>query len=393
VGIMTKTRRLALVSLVALTALLTLGACAPATHTQNAGGHPGGAHPGATSSPSPKPTRHAVAVAPPRIRVPLSCAQIAPATQVTSVLSAPEVLDNTQSEKGTHWWPWDLEPYASVQDGALVCNYETSDPSDLTFYRAYVMPDAPSSLWAPFFANASTPSAFTVTPSPFGANSTIDCEGSYHNLHCGLEMLIGTTWVSLYGYSDDGAVQTVAQAAARFQPLFSTAVNAVTSAAIAEPRWSDPAATAVNVGSDFTALDTALTAALGSAVSTEEYQYGPDVEEATDFAVIPVHLDYYQDYVGNDALNIQVLPQGAWAWSAITAAAASEPGYATMSGLGDKAVSFTVTGGPSPYESVVVVDKGHNLFSVEVDTSDVASGAGVTAVATNAAHLIASKIG
>jgi hypothetical protein len=325
--------------------------------------------------------------------VPLTCAQIAPASQVTSVLSAPEVLDNSQPQKGTHWLPSDLEPYAYIQDGALVCNYETAAPSDLTFYRASVMPDASPALWAPFFANASAPTEFTINPSPFGANSTIDCEGSYHNLHCGLEMLIGTTWVSLYGYSDDGTVQSAAQAAARFQPLFATAVNAVKAATIAGPRWKDPAATTVDVSSDYTSLDSALTTALGSAVSTEEYQFGPDVEEATDFAVIPVHLGYYHDYVGNDALGIQVLPQGAWAWSAINAAAASEPGYATLSGLGDKAIRFTVTGGTSAYESVVVVQKGHNLFSVEVDTSDIPSAAGVDTIAKNAAILIASRIG
>lgn len=386
---MSKPRRVVLVSLFAVAALLLLAACAPATHIRKSGG----SKVGGASSPSASATPKAVVIAPPKVRVPLTCAQLAPASQVTSVLAAPEVLDNTQPLKGVHWLPSDLEPYAQVQDGALVCNYSTAAPSDLTFYRAYVMPDASPALWSQFFTSASAPTAFTITPSPYGSNSTINCEGSYHNLNCGLEILIGSTWVSLYGYSDDGPTMSVAAAAARFAPLFTTAVNAVKAATIAEPAWKDPAATTVSLSSDYTSLDAELTTALGSEVQTEAYQYGPEVEEAPDDAVIPVNLHYYQDYVGNYALNIKVLPQGAWAWSAITAAAASEPGYAVLSGPGDKAISFGVTGGTSPYESVVVVIKGHNLFSIEVDTSDVPSGPGTLTVATKAAALIASKIG
>ena len=387
---MSKPRRFVLVSLVAVAALLALAACAPAAHIPGSGGHATAA-PG--SSPSPSATAKPVAVAPPKIRVPLTCEQLAPAAQVTSVLGAPETLNTTDQLKGEPWQPFDLEPYAWVQDGARVCNYSTASTSDLTFYRAYVMPDASLALWTPYLTQLSAPSSFNVVPSPYGANSNLNCEYGYHTLDCDLEILVGSTWVSLYGFSDEYPASTVAAAAAKFAPLFNTAVAAVKAATIAEPLWTDPAATTVGLSSDVDSLDAELSTALGSAVSNQSYDYGPAIAESTDDAVIPVHLGYYQDGVGNYALNIQVLPQGAWAWSAITTAAASEPALTTLSGLGDKAISFNVTGGLNPYESVIVVAKGHNLFSVEVDTADAPSGAGTLTIAKNAATLIASKIG
>jgi hypothetical protein len=387
---MSKPRRFVVVSLVATAALLALAACAPATHIHRPGGHSGGA-PGATASPSatPKP----VAVAPPQIRVPLTCEQIAPAAQVSSVLGAPETLNSSDQAKGDTWKPFDLEPYAYVQDGARVCNYSTASATDLTFYRAYVMPDASLALWTPYLAQQSAPSSFNIVPSPYGANSNLNCEYSYHALDCDLEVLIGTTWVSLYGYSDEYPAGTVAVAATKFAPLFNTAVAAVKAATIAEPLWSDPAATSVGVTSDYDAFDAALSTALGATVQNQSYEFGPTIEEATDDALIPVHLNYYEDSVNNDIVNIQVLPQGSWAWSAINAAATSEPGYATVAGIGDKAISFGVTGGDSPNELALVVIKGHNLFTVEVDTSDAPSVAGLPDLAKKTAILVASKIG
>jgi len=392
---MSNSRRSVLVSLLAVTALLTLAACAPATHDSLAGGQStttksgssGTPSPGSTAKPKPK------SVAPPKVRVPLTCEQLAPAAQVSTALGAPETLNTTDQDKGNPWQPFDLEPYAYIQDGARVCNYSTANPSDLSFFRAYVMPDATAALWDPYFAQISAPSSFNITPSPFGAESNLNCQSMYHILSCELNILIGSTWVDLFGNSDEYPASTNAAAEAKFMPVFSTAVAAVKASTIAEPLWKDPAATSVGVSSDYAALDASLTTALGSPVQTQSYEYGPTVEEPTDDSVIPVHFGYYGDSVNNDVLNIQVLPQGSWAWSAILAAAASEPGYTAVSGLGDKAVSFSVTGGESPSEVAVVVIKGHNLFTVEVDTSDAASAPGVLGVAKQAATVVAAQIG
>jgi hypothetical protein len=386
-------RRLVSVSLVAVTALLVLAACAPAIHRPGSNSH----HPGGGAAPTASPTATAkpVALAPPKIRVPLTCAQILPAAQVTTVLAAPEVLSNNEPTKNMSWLPSDLEPYGFVQDGALVCQYETASSTDLTFLRAYVMPDASQALWGPYFATESAPSSFNITPSPFGANSNFTCEGSYHSLDCDLEVLIGSTWVSLYGYSDDGPVLTVAQAAARFTPLFTTAVNAIKSATIAEPAWTDPSATAVNLSDDTTSLDQALSTAVGQTVTIQSYLYGPAISESTDDALIPVRFDDYMDYIGStDNLNIKVLPGGSWAWSAITAAASGEQNYATISGLGDKAIGFSLNGqNGNPYQVAVVVAKGDNLFSVEVDTTTAAAAPGLLTAAKAAAGVIAGDIG
>lgn len=352
--------------------------------------HPGS---GSSSGPSASPTPTAVAVAPPAIRIPDTCQQIAPVAEVSSVMGVTETLDTQDQLKDEPWLDSDLETYGYVQDGALVCNYSTASSSDLSFYRAYVMPDATQALWAPYFSQLSAPSSFNITPSPYGANSNLNCESRYHMLDCGLEMLIGTTWVSLYGNSDDKPVVTIAQAAAEFEPLFNSTVNAIKAATIVEPAWSDPAATSVNLSGDTAALNQALNASLGSTVSTQNYQYGPQVEESTDYALIPVHFDYYSDYVGNDALNIKVLPQGSWAWSAIIAKASTASHYTTVSGIGDQAISYSQTSSSTPYEAVVEVEKGHNVYSVEVDTTNAADGAAVLTVATKAAKVLATFIG
>jgi hypothetical protein len=388
-------RRLAGLSLAAAAALIVLAACAPAIQVRGSGTHHGASSTAPTATASAPATAKPIALAPPKIRVPLTCNQIAPAAQVTSVLAAPEVLSNQEPTKGNDWLASDLEPYGYVQDGALVCQYETAASSDLTFYRAYVMPDASQALWAPYFAMQSAPSSFTISPSPFGAKSYLICEGSYHELDCDLEDMIGSTWVSLYGYSDDGPVLTVAQAAARFTPLFTTAVNAIKNATIAEPAWTDPAATAVNLSTDYTSLDAALSTAIGQTVTIQSYEYGPEISESTDDALIPVRFDDYTDYIGStDNLNIKVLPGGAWAWAAVTAAASADPNYAAISGLGDKAISFSMNGqNGNPYQVAVVVAKGHNLFSVEVDTTTATSAAGLLSAAKAAAGVLASDIG
>jgi hypothetical protein len=386
-------RRMAIIAAVATAAVLTLGACAPHTPSHHGGTHSGGGGTSGGSSSTPSSTPTPVAVAPPKIRIPDSCQQIAPAAEVTTVMGVTETLNTTDQLKDTPWLDSDLETYGYTEDGALVCNYSTASPSDLSFYRAYVMPDATQALWAPYFSQLSAPSSFNITPSPYGANSNLNCESRYHMLDCGLEMLIGSTWVSLYGNSDDKPVVTIAQAAAEFEPLFNSTVNAIKAATIAEPAWKDPAATSVSLSGDTASLNQALNTQLGATVSTQDYSYGPEVEESTDYALIPVHFDFYSDYVGNDALNIKVLPQGSWAWSAIVAKASTAAHYTTVTGIGDQAISYSQTASSTPYEAVVEVEKGHNVYSVEVDTTNAADGAAVLTVATKAAKVIATFIG
>jgi hypothetical protein len=382
-------RRTVSVAGVAVAALLLLGACAPAVPIAL---HTPGHHHHASASPTPSATPTPTPVAAPIVRIPLTCEQLAPAAQVSSVLGAPEVLDNKDQSKGDPWLVSDLEPYAYIQDGTQACNYATPAATDLTFYRAYFMPDASLALWTPYFAQLSAPSKFNITPSPFGANSNLNCESQYHIFDCDLEMLVGSTWISLYGNSDEYPATTIAATEAKFLPLFTTAVNAIKAATIAEPLWSDPAATAVNISSNPASLNTVLAAAVGSSINTQENGYGPTIEEATDESVIPVHFYYFNDYAGNYALNIDVLPQGSWAWSAISAAASAKPDYAALAGIGDEAFSFRIIGGESPYEYAIVVEKGHNLFSVEADTPTVSASAGTLAIAEKAAKAIAGQI-
>lgn len=389
---MSNARRVALIAAISTVAVLTLGACAPAQITLPGGSGTGSPSTSASTAPTATPTPTAVAVAPPEVRVPLTCEQIAPAAQVTSVLGAPESLNTTDQTKGDPWLVSDLDPYAYVQDGARVCNYSTPAAADLTFYRAYIMPDASLSLWNPYFAQLDVPSKFNIQPSPFGAKSVLTCENDYHIFDCDLEMLVGSTWISLYGYSDEYPAGTIAATKAKFLPLFTTAVNAVKAATIAEPAWTDPAATTVNITSDPASIRPALHASIGHPATFEETGYGPAIQEATDDALIPVHYDWFNGGVTNYDLTVEVLPGGSWAWAAISAAASAKPNYTAITGLGDEAFSYKVVGGANPYEYAIVVSKGHNLFSVEVDTASAAHAAGALTTAMKAATGIAGLI-
>jgi hypothetical protein len=392
--LMPNARRLARVTVVAAATVFALAACAPTAHPHSLHPQHSATQPTSKTSLSPSASASAkpVAVAAPKIRVPLTCNQVAPAGQLASTLSKPVTLDNNLQAIDDPWLPSDLEPYAWVQDGALVCDFGTNSEDSIS-YRANIMPDATQALWAPYFAQQTAPSSFNITPSPYGPNSNLNCESIYNYAECDLDVLVGTTWIDLQGYTDVPSDLTVAQAGAKFEPLFTTTVNAVKNADISEPAWTDPAATTVSVSSDYTSLDAALSAAIGLQVSTQEYEYGPTISEPTDDLYIPVHFDYFQDDTTAAEINIKVLPQGAWAWSAITAAAASEPNYATVTGIGDKAISYSITGQQNPLESVVEVIKGHNLFSVEVDTTPPAATPSVLTLAKEAAAVVAAKIG
>jgi hypothetical protein len=324
-----------------------------------------------------------VALAPPTVRLPISCDQVAPISAVSTALGTTVV-------KTSPYVASDLEPYAFTEDGALYCYFASSVAGDQSQYILLAMPDITPSRWADDLSTLK----LETTPSPFGPNSYLSCDGSAKHLQCNLDMLIGSTWLSIQDFSDTNtAPLTEAQALARFTPVMQTAVTAVQNAKVTEPLWSDPKATPVSGTTDDPAEDQRLATLLGLPFELDVFApdilaTGPEAE-----AEYPVNFYFRGGGAGNYSISLSVLPQGAWAWKQIAAAASSRTAYKPITGLGDKAVSYSVIDQNDPYQTVIEGTKGDNLYSVVVSTSTAADGPTVLDVATKAASAVLTEIG
>jgi hypothetical protein len=293
-------------------------------------------------------------------------------------------------QPGTEFVTSDLEPYAFVQDGALYCYYVGTTSGSDTEFELLAMPDVTAARWS--YDKAQLQAGISQ-PSPFGANSYLGCESSPKDLKCNLDVLIGTTWLSIQDFSDAVSTSlTLAQALARFKPVLQSAVSAIGDATVAEPLWSDPNASAVNIPSDQVAFDKAISTAIGAKFNTQVYAPDVDAIGTESEAEYPVNFQFFGGGAGNDTITISVLPQGAWAWADLQSKASSLTGYSSVTGVGDQAFTYSVTSTDQPYQCVIVATKGDNLFSIEVDTTVASSGAGVSAVATKAATKVATYI-
>jgi hypothetical protein len=364
--------------------VLALAGCAPAT--QHPQGTPTILHSpgqGHRSSATPRPTK-AAALAPPVVRVPLTCDQIAPVAAISAALG-------TTVTPASPWEVADLEPYAYVQDGTLSCDWSSTIAGDSSDYSVLVMPDITPARWA---EETSDNAGVSNVSNPFGANSFATVEGSPNQLEDNLDMLIGNTWLSISDFSDQTTQTfTDAQVSARFQTLLHTAVTAVTGVTIKEPLWSDPAATPVTGIADSSAEDQRLATAMGLPFGVDVYE--PDLEAVGPLseALLPVNFYRRGGGAGDYAITLQMLPQGSWAWSKVVAAASGEPGYVALSGLGDKAVTYNLATPASPYDSVIEGIKDHSLYSIEVSTANAAEGPTILDTAKKVATAVLTEIG
>jgi hypothetical protein len=375
-----ESRRGAVVVGVILSAVGVLGlsACAPdapapTTSSTSASGAT------ASAAPSSTPTPTAVAIAPPQVRVPLTCDQVAPIAEVNAALGTNVVAATPD--------PSDLTPYAYLQDGALYCSYVGTVAKSESEYQLLVMPDITLAQW-----NKDKKYLDGSTPSPFGANSFLDCESSPKDLKCNLDILIGTTWITIQDFSDNvTATLTEAQALSRFQPVLQTAITAVKGATIAEPLWKDPDATAVNIAPS-NAFENLLKHASGVDYATDVYNPDPVAVGPQSEAMYPTGFQIFGGGGGKYSITTEVLPGGSWAFSRLTSAVAGVAEPTPLSGLGDQAFSFGDPNKYQPYDTQILATQGHNLISIDVDTSSKTAGPNVPTVAKNVAAAVLTQI-
>ena len=379
-------RRLAPAALLAAVALLTLGACAPATHPS--AGHTGHAHSGGSGHSSSSPTP--VAVAPPVSRVGVTCSQVAPLAQVNSTIGA------TLVATGGLYDVSDLTPYAFTQEGAIECDYGPSNPtSEVGFYEVEIIPDVSSTRWATFAGvNGADLAGYDIKPSPFGANTYLDCTATYHDLDCDLDALIGTTLLYIDDYSAEQPTESNAAAETHMMPLLTTAVNALKAATISEPAWTDPNATSVNISESEATVGTTISTAIGSTVSpaVDGADELPDPTQPESLVQYPLDFRSYVYDSPQFEMQVDVLPQGSWAFSQIAARTSSLSGYALIPGLGDQALGYSAALTNKPHAGVVEATKGDNLISVEIDTTDASEIPNLQTLAKKAATALLAQI-
>ena len=364
-------RRSVLAVLVVACTLVLLSACAPAAGSGTATLHSIRPHHGGST---PSPTATVASLAPPKVRIPLSCSQIAPTSDLNSA------LDSTVSPVPTV--PYDLGVYEAIQDGALNCSWQgpkTSSSGPVATYTLYAMPDA-AALWQKYAANGglgsiSYPTSYLGAPAVGGCFN--DVTVTPHSYGCTLDILVGSVWLDVSAYSGTQVTPpTVAQAQAKFQPLFKAAVSALQGATVAEPAWSDPAANTINFTDAFGAVNQAgMAAAIDNTYAVEIDQPDFSLAGAQIAEFLPVN---YRETLGggtgagdtvtpaNDfSLDVEVLPSGSWAYEQIVQAVSGDPGFATLTGFGTKAVVVTA-GSNSVYTdgTTIVGVVGENLYSV-----------------------------
>jgi hypothetical protein len=400
-------RRVAAVAAIAAAAL-ALSACTPSSspiqHTTSPHHVVQNTTPTATPTPTPTPTPTVAAVAPPQVRIPLTCAQLASTTQMHTVLGATLSPTKPAADDESTTIDPDLSADIAVQEGALNCSWTSpvaSNGNAAATYDMSVIPDA-TGTWNSEIAKIHQ---YYSVKNPLGPNTWSACwvqglPSAGKDENCGFDVLIGSTWLSMGAYTDQyGTIPTEAQAFTRFEPLFQAGIAKIKTITVTEPAWTDPAATpvvfpATGGAVSLSGMSTAVGVPFTFAGDGSGPVNGTNLQTYFDAEALPVK--YHGDNGGNIgakaySLSDQILPSGAWAYASLDAAAAGKPLYAELSGLGTKAFRYGQSY-PDPNTIVIVGIVGENLYTVEASTDGAAGRPVPLTVAKAAAAYIVSQL-
>jgi hypothetical protein len=346
--------RVALTAVVTLATIVGLSACAP-VHVSRTVPHVGVTQVPTLSTPSPK------ALAAPVIRVTKTCAQlVSPSELMTAIGVTPAAIAPPDA----------LDSDTLTQDGALSCHWSDDVAGDFqqtsNHLQLYVLPDITTTNWSQA-NNALSQDGETKTTLISG-----DAYGGCYSVaatstECNIDTLVGTTWISAEVESLTKSFTTSDGGLTHFAALINPiVVDAQSSGFVAEPRWSDPAATAVPADCDSTLPDAEIQSVTGA---TNIEAIGPD--EAGQLGIssslgVEANLGFFEcDLASEDQQSgfyLEVLPGGGWAWSLTKAYDSSQPGYSTVPKLGSQADEFS---SPDVGTTVNWV-RGDNLLTLNV---------------------------
>lgn len=376
----------------AAAALLTLSACGPTAHpTSSHSPH----HNGSGSSPTPSATP---VLAPPQVRIPLTCDQLAPAATLSSVLGTTMTPTNPSPDPS-------LLSYAAIQDGALNCHWTgpVVGGNATAYWDIYVMPDA-AATWNTYKDQLQEP----FPAAYLGAAMFGYCNGSSsgdNSTACNLTTLSGSVWLDVSGYTSAGTAPTSTSAAmAKYKPLLAAAINAVKGITVTEPAWTDPAATAVHFSSPYGVVNQdTFAAAIHAPFAIEVSQPQFDLAGAQIAEMLPVN--YRQDGGGGTGAGdtvtpaknfggiLEVLPSGSWAYPQMMAAASGKAGFTQLTGFGSKAYLYDGPGNAGDKSEVIIVGVvGEHLYSVDFGSPGTPGTPNLNTMAKAAATYIVGEL-
>jgi hypothetical protein len=343
----------------ALATVLTLSACAPAaphpgstTHAHAGSGH------GSGSVPKPKPTP----LADPVSRIKPGCAGLASSADITTAIGVNAPVAATGLALG--------DQIVYTQDGALACNWSDNQAGDASqtsnHLSVWVVPDLTDAEWAIYSPSLADDAEAKTAALPGDAWEYCSADATQPGL-CDVDARVGTTWVRAEVESQSKKFATDAATLAHFAPLLSSIINKVGAAgAVAEPRWSDPAAIPALTGCASIFTPAQMATATG-ATGFEDVVNGPDPQALSGWGVQVGTGEVGCDWFPGDqsaVVGAEILPSGGWAWSQVQQYASTQPGYAVVPNLGPDAVTYTDQG--SGGTTVIEWDSGHNLITVTV---------------------------
>jgi hypothetical protein len=338
------------------------------------------------------------ALAGPKVRIPLTCDQLAPSALLNSSLNTTMVPDDPFPDP-------DLTRYVAIQDGALDCFWSGSVVGGFPVanWQVLAIPDA-TTIWNKYLSQQEAP--FPTSDFGPGVHGVCEAEASDpHDEGCNLDVLVGSVWLDIIG--DTGAIPTTPTAAAvtaHFRPLLQNAITAVKGITAAEPAWTDPAATpthlppieGVVVRSSF---QTAIHNDFGDEVTQPDF----DFADAQLAQMLPT--GFREDAGGglgpgdpqvaakNFGATIEVLPSGTWAYPQMEATASSQPGFAELTGIGTKAYIYTGPGtSDAKVETIIVGTAGEHLYSLDFSDPGTAGTPDLVAMAKAAAGYVVKEL-
>jgi hypothetical protein len=346
-------------------ALLVLSGCAPSNPSPTSSPTTGG-----NAAPSATPTPTATTVSNPVPRVQVKCASVFTAANVASWVSDPAVT--LKDDETTP--PSNIMEIAADQLGTLSCVWGGANQTDGSYDNQLALAIATDAAdpYDEFVEQADPQTAYSA-----GDKSEYGCIDQSGQFQCIGNVLVGTTWASVFLQNNTGSSATKAALIGRMKTILDSLAGQLGSAPASLPAWTLPASSSPGFCIDPNRTTIVRTTFGNPALKVSNYEGGGGYEDAqqgpTDKYIGT--CTWVNGYKDHDLVEVDALQGGAWS----VAVVAANPPYADF--LGQKYAPVTIAGadnalvacgGSNDSCDALVAVKG-NLYAVTFPNKDAAT--------------------